>query len=302
MAEDLTISTWTADSPLQLAAIAFMAEQSGLIQSYEADLQHTAPAEAVHEARKAMRRLRTAFKLFTPYWPSGSLRPHRQSFRQTMRHLAWVRDTDVLVHKLEAFMLEGGPGAEEEAGLESLCAYWREERTRAQMALQAHLATPQRQAAQAAFETFLRSNQAITWRPVLTVRQAAPVLLYQRLAGLERHSAQVETATVPQLHKLRIQGKDVRYTLEFLRPAGNAPHINQLLEPLKVILTHLGDLNDAHVHRRLLAEMPSPDAARDLYDAVKAAEEVRLIRSFYSLWQEIATPLWQQQVLQALEG
>lgn len=301
MRDDLPILTWSVDSPLHIAATALMAEQYALIQSYATDLRQTASVEAVHETRKAIRRLRTAFKLFEPYWPAGALSSHQKSFRQTMRRLAHVRDTDVLVQKLAAFLTAGEHSAEVRAGLESLCAYWREESSAARLALQAHLSAPALEVAHERFEQLLRAESTATWPPVLTIGQAAPVLLYQRLAQLMYQGAGVTTASIPQLHKLRIRGKDLRYTLEFLRPAGDPTRINQALEPLKTLLTHLGDLNDAHVHRRLLQTMNNPISARALYDATLAAEEVRLVGAFYPLWEALATATWQQNLLIAVQ-
>jgi CHAD domain-containing protein len=78
-----------------------------------------------------------------------------------------------------------------------------------------------------------------------------------------RHSA-------ADLHRVRLAGKKVRYTLELFRPCYNASAFDARLTALKAVQSSLGDVNDAAAARRLLGGvMPHSPARRALREFLK---------------------------------
>jgi hypothetical protein len=80
------------------------------------------------------------------------------------------------------------------------------------------------------------------------VRDALPVVLFERLAHVRAFADWVEGPDVPltRYHRLRIASKGLRYTLEFFEEVlgeGARP----LIEDVKNLQDHLGDLQDAVV-------------------------------------------------------
>jgi CHAD domain-containing protein len=80
------------------------------------------------------------------------------------------------------------------------------------------------------------------------IRHVVPVVIQQRLAAVRAYEGYLEGPDVPleRLHRLRIAFKSLRYTLEFFREVLH-PDTGQLIEEIKVVQDHLGDLQDAVV-------------------------------------------------------
>jgi CHAD domain-containing protein len=117
-----------------------------------------------------------------------------------------------------------------------------------------------------------------------------------------------ESATLEQLHALRIEFKKLRYAVEFfreiLRQGGQ-----KVIGVLKTMQDHLGDLNDAQVATQLLSDflghmefshMDMPLSERRnpepvvVYLAAKHAERHRLMRTFPEAWAQFNQPEFRQ--------
>jgi CHAD domain-containing protein len=112
-------------------------------------------------------------------------------------------------------------------------------------------------------------------------------------------------AELIRFHELRIHGKALRYTLEFFEtPLGRGAR--PLIETMKALQDHLGDLQDAVVASGLVRDYltlgrwrapgdgsPAPndivvDAGAARYLAARQEEMERLIAGFPELWPSIA--------------
>ncbi len=290
--------SFTGDTHIQTAARVIMAGQQAGLRTYEADLRTQTSVLAGHETRKAIRRLRTAFELFEPYLGRRALKPHRRGLKQYMRFLARSRDIDVFLLNLERFSAEALLSAGQTAALDELRDYWIAQDRQARAAVRAYLATPAYTANLTQFERFL-------YRPSepgagLRVRYVLPVLLYQRLADVYTAGDGLNSASLTRLHQLRIRFKDLRYTLEFFGDVLGAETTDRLLEPIKGMLTNLGDLNDAHVHRQMLKHSSGYAVATMLYDGQISAEMTRLIAASRAVWPTFDNADWQADLQQAL--
>jgi len=112
-----------------------------------------------------------------------------------------------------------------------------------------------------AVSTFVQSPRA-GGLPVLSgeveprphrLRFVVPLLVYERLAAVQAYEGWVTGPDVPleRLHALRIAAKGLRYTLEFFEEVLRA-EARPLIEQIKGLQDHLGDLQDAVVASGLL--------------------------------------------------
>ena len=275
-----------------------MAEQLAVIEMHLPALLAEAEVTAVHETRKAIRRTFTAFKLFRPFFEPGTLEPYRRQFKKMMRYLGQARDAAVFRHKLQIYSEESGQS------LDCLAAYWEEQQAVMDDALCAYMGKP-------GWAQFWQEYGRFTRTPGLhvlpypkpdTPRAAAyhiPVLVYQRLAGVRAYSDWLEDAPLERLHRLRIQGKELRYTLQFFAPL-LGPEIEPVEAALELMQEHLGALQDANIGLRLLGETAGCETAVAAYRAVIEGEIKHLAAAFPVIWDAVNSPVWRQNLAAAI--
>ena len=140
--------------------------------------------------------------------------------------------------------------------------------------------------------------------------------IYERTAGVLAYDEWVTQPGVAlqRFHRLRIACKRLRYTLEFFEEV-LAPQAGDLIDQVKKLQDHLGDLQDAVVASELLrdfltwgtwghakgkrAKMPkepivAPGVA--IYMAEKQAELKRLLDGFPEAWSYLHSPEFKQTV------
>ncbi|MCI0396565.1 MAG: CHAD domain-containing protein [Chloroflexi bacterium] len=263
-------------------------------------LQEGVQAEAVHESRKAIRRLRTALQLFAPFFEVGLLDGYRRKFRKFMRRLGRSRDLEVFLLKLAQFREAGSFSAGERTALAALQETWQEHKAAADEEVQAYLARGKHQALLADFDRFTGSpGEGVLaaqdpYTPV-KVRHLAPAFIYQQLAPVRAYEGRLAGASLTQWHALRVQGKKLRYTLEFFEPVLGLGILHHIAT-MKQMQECLGELNDARVALEFLAQTPEAEAAPAvaLYRAAKEGEISELKEGFLGLWAEFDRPAWRQ--------
>jgi len=264
--------------------------------------------EELHDMRVATRRMRAAFEVFGDYFKKGVLKAHLKGLRATGRALGPVRDLDVFLQKMQLHM--EGRSEEEQAGLAPLQSSWRAQRKAARKKMLGYLDIQTYKDFLQSFSQFLNTPGAgaksLTRDFPLPhkVRDVAPILIYTRLGAVRAFDSVLENATIDQLHALRIEFKRLRYTVEFfqevLGPEGRA-----VVEEIKKVQDHLGDLNDADVACNILGDFlskwekeqlalsiqkranPEPIVA---YLATKYAERHRLVTTFPQVWERFMRP------------
>jgi CHAD domain-containing protein len=258
--------------------------------------------EALHDMRVATRRMRAAFEVFSEAFEPAILKPHLKGLRMTGRALGQVRDLDVFMEKAQHY-LDAQPEADR-SGLDPLLLAWGEQRENARAEMLAHLGGDNYRIFKQEFNLFLQTPGAGAHpipqdQPVPTiVRDVAPALIYTRLAAVRAFDKILQTARIEQLHALRIEFKKLRYTVEFFREV-LGEQAKAVIDDLKKLQDHLGDLNDAEVAtlilrefldnwdarqaERLLDERQNPEAIF-AYLTARHAERYRLIVTFGELW------------------
>ena len=272
----------TADAPFAEAGRHMMAEQLDTIGEYMPALRERADVTAVHETRKAIRRTFTLFKLFTPNFAPGELEPHRQALRQLMHRLGPCRDLAVFRLKLVEYNTAAG------MPLLVLAEYMEERQAAADERLRDYLESSR-------VKKQLRRYRKLVTTPgagvppqtektaSLLVRHVLPTLVFQRLGAVRAWGDILPTATSIQFHQLRIQFKELRYTLTFFDDLLGETS-GQIIELTRRVQDHLGYLNDASVATAMLIDMDCCPEEVAIYGEYQRGELARLTQAFYPLY------------------
>ena len=225
--------------------------------------------EFVHDMRVAIRRARTAYELFGQYFRQRDVKPYFTGLRRLAKLLGRVRDLDVALVNLNAFHQE--TPRSKKADVRKLEELTRDRRTSARAQLMEWLDSPEHASLIAGFMKFTSSegkgvkkslSDSCLPQPI-QVRHSMPVFILERFERVRVYESLIESSadvSADQLHALHIECKYLRYVLEFNRhllgDEGDA-----LIQQLKVIQDHLGDLNDCAVEYRRLGkqEQRGPD-------------------------------------------
>lgn len=258
--------------------------------------------EALHDMRVATRRMRAAFDVFGDYFQKKAIKAHRIGLRDAGRALGKVRDLDVFLEKA-AHYLDSLTEAQR-SGLDSLLFAWRDDREHDRRLMLQHLDSPAYQSFINRFNKFLNTpgEGALLFdeahpRPQ-RVSEVAPMMIYTRLAAVRAYHTLLANASYEQLHALRIDFKYLRYTVEFFREV-LGPEGKAVIDDIKTLQDHLGDLNDADVACNILQGFLENWEERHLYLplnerhssepvvqylANRHAERHRLLVSFPEVW------------------
>jgi CHAD domain-containing protein len=296
------------DDPLAEAGRKVFRFQFAEVLRHEQGTRQGDDIEELHDMRVATRRLRAAFEVFAGAFEPRVLKNHLKGLRLAGRTLGRVRDLDVLREKARSY-LQTLP-EDQRAGLEPLISAWGREREASRDHLVAYLKGPEYGQFKRKFSRFVCRTGAgalpIPADPPTPhrVREIAPTLIYTRLASVRAYDAIIGNATVEQLHALRIEFKKLRYTLEFFREVLGT-EAKPVINELKGLQDHLGDLHDAQVAIQLLSAFlegwdtgqaglplddrlnPTPIVA---YLGYQHAERHRLMVSFRSAWEHFNRP------------
>ncbi|MFC5301059.1 CYTH and CHAD domain-containing protein [Azospira restricta] len=222
--------------------------------------------EFLHQARVAVRRLRSAMRLWRPFLPAdfrALFEPAWQWFGQT---LGEARNRDVFITQTLPSLSAGCPG---HPSLATLAARAERQRRRSRRALRTALAAPLAGRLVLEFSAALHALAEPAATPTLAAFAAARVRrLSRRVARLAAAAGRDPAA----LHRLRIATKHLRYALEFFAPLFRRRRQRRLLAAAAKVQALLGELNDLHVAEALLAECRLPaDAQLAAWFAGRAA-------------------------------
>ncbi len=218
----------------------------------EAGEEGDALAEAIHGARKDLKKARAALRLIRDELGEQTFRRENRALRDAARLLSASRDAEVKLATLDALVEGAGdapPGA---------TALWRDalEADRDRIA---DAEGEQTAAAVAAVEEV--AARAPAWR----IRHAgwklvAPGLDTAYGEGREAFAALGDSPGFDAVHDLRKRGKDLWYQVRLLRDAWE-PVLEATAEEIHDFTDLLGDHHDLAVLAEDLAERPEVDAA-----------------------------------------
>jgi CHAD domain-containing protein len=300
------------DMPMVEAGRLMLRVQLTQILLNESGARRGEDIEFVHDMRVATRRARAALALFNDYFTRKALRPFLEGLHMSGRALGRVRDLDVMLHKLERFRGQFPPAEAQE--LEPLAAHWRQEQVQAHEVLLTWLdGDPYRKFISTLSTFCAQPGAGVRKKPrgrgaerVSTqVRHIMPAAILDRFArvrGYEALLGDAERAPEEMLHRLRIDCKGLRYSLELVRHLLGRDG-EKLIKQLKKLQDHLGDLNDAVVVRDILYDMQAkgqdlPPLRRYLAEQVAMIERLRT--SFPGVWHPFISPPNREVLMRAI--
>ena len=254
--------------------------------------------EFVHQARVAMRRMRSCLRLFRHAVPPSTGEFLAAELKWLGGLLGEVRDLDVFLLNLSHFELGRFPAKEK-----SFFVQWLAEHRQGPLAaLQQSLASPRYKNLEKRLARFL--SQPLPQRPrallaVKQVHETAPQLINAKFhAVLKQGHAVLADPKLKQFHLLRIQMKKLRYACEFMSTAFDGaldPFIDHTVE----IQDCLGDIQDTVFTQNFIdtlfdnwkRKIVSPASVFVLGEMYQLQEEIAVERErrFGKIWEKFAS-------------
>lgn len=199
--------------------------------------------EAVHQMRVALRRLRSALKVFRPILPAALPDPLLDEMRWLLGKLGPARDGDVFLSEILAPVLDDHPG---ERSLALVERHWREVRDRDFAAACQAVGDPRTAILILRLGEWVES---LDWpNGGASAPSFARKVLGKRLKRLKAAAGKsLLDLSAEQRHQVRILGKQLRYGGDFLSSLFPAERSAAYLATLSELQDHLGQLNDIAV-------------------------------------------------------
>jgi len=221
----------------------FQRNEQGLLTSKD--------PEFVHQARVALRRLRSAIKLFSPVLPPKFVAAYGQTWQTLGSALGEARNWDVFLEETLPPFIEAFPNDKDGKCLRKAA---QRKAQSARKSIAGLLATRE-------YPRLLLEFTAA----IYTVGQTLPIPLAkfarQQIARHAHKTRKLAThhseLTPPERHKMRIAFKKLRYALEFFTPLLPQNHIKQHTNSLHQLQSALGLINDHVTAETLLAREAS---------------------------------------------
>ena len=219
------------------------------IATNAAILRASHAAEALHQTRVGLRRLRSALALFRPMLADDQFGPVTAELRWLGKELDDARDLDVF---LEA-ALEPTPAiGADEPGFDALLAALREAHARAYDRALAAIDSARCRLLLLNTLAWIDAGpwcesqalEAVHWR-ARPVKALANEILQDRWRKLTKKGRKLADLSIPERHKLRIAGKKLRYAAGFfasLYPAKAHKHFSKAASDLQDALGALTDI------------------------------------------------------------
>lgn len=261
--------------------------------------------EHVHDMRVAIRKMRSLFRLLEPYYKRRAV----SAYKTELRHVAWtlgaVRDLDVLIEDLQTYRanLKGAKKTELQTTIDELDRHRHVARAELVEVLDSRL---YRRLIKDFSKFLLTTGDGAKPQPKddvmpVQVRHLLPIMLYHRLAAVRAFDAVLAEADAVTLHSLRIEFKQLRYTLTLFQEV-LGPQAAEYVDAIKKLQDCLGHLNDAVIARAylndLLGETLSPVVNE--YIASLEIKEAALKEQLAELWTQFNSRKTQQKLSSAV--
>ncbi|MEO5939318.1 MAG: CHAD domain-containing protein, partial [Candidatus Limnocylindrales bacterium] len=278
----------------------------------EAGTRDGSDPEDLHGMRVATRRQRAAWRVFGEAFRPDRTKKHRGRLREVAARLGAVRDLDVLIEAADGYRADL-PVSEQRA-LEPLLAAWRLHRDDARVLLVRELDSDGYRRWLDDYAEFVR-DEGLAARSVVPtephrVRDTAASRIQAAYEHVRSYEPVLRWADVDTLHELRIHGKWLRYSLEFVREA-LGPESDGLIGRVTALQDHLGLMKDAdvaaHLARSFLVEhagsiSDGESGAIARYLVSREKEVARLHRTVGRSWRGVAGIAFRRALGRALAG
>jgi CHAD domain-containing protein len=242
--------------------------------------------EIVHQARVAIRRLRSVLRTFSPLLEAGWAQERRARLRQLSDELSATRDADIMLQRARKALLKSAYNtmASTDALLSRLIA------SRDDAYARLAEIRGERQHASILREIAALPEQVVVLEPDVQARAVAPMLLanaWRRVRKRVRRAG--KHPSDPDLHRIRMAAKHLRYALEaFATVLGRkALRVARRVEKLQDVL---GREHDAAVLAQLMRSEGLPPEAAIAARGVALHEEkaaCKARRRWRGSWREL---------------
>lgn len=237
-------------------------------------------AEPLHQARVAMRRLRSALSLFKPVVVDQEYERFKRGLRDLSHKLGEARDLDVYIARSTA------SNASENGGLPPLApesaGRVQAERDQTYQRVISALRSKRFRLLMQNFVIWIEAGPWCTWEePKKQVARDQAILdfaayvLDRRWRKLKHGGRHLDRLSPEQRHRLRVDAKKLRYASEFMSSLMGNPKSRKLhkgfIAALESLQARLGDLNDIQTGQEIAARLAPHEALATMgSDAARA--------------------------------
>lgn len=239
------------------AALAFGC--MGQLQQNEHGVLHSRNIEYLHQARVALRRLRSVFSIFSDAIPQDHFTVQLDWLRDLGRLFGEARDWDVFVTN---FLPTASSHIEDKTALAGVIKQTRRLRALARRRVREALESPDYNVQMLFLTQNLHERKWVSLRGIEQREIASPPATLFAAAILSRahhrvikQVKQMDWSSSANLHKLRIRIKKLRYSSELLSPLFKHKESRKFLSKLSSMQDILGTLNDAATAARLAGQI-----------------------------------------------
>ncbi|MNY89770.1 CHAD domain protein [compost metagenome] len=221
-------------------------------------------SEHIHQARVAIRRLRTALKSFAAW--SDAIQPHwKMELTTIFQALGGTRDIDALNEDLLPQLIEAGYPLDHLAPstevITDVCALFQRPKT-----------------TQLWLELILFTEQKLDLPSKTKLKKHALKVIHALHHKIRAHSEHFSQLEDEEKHRIRKQVKQLRYSIEFVASLIDVKALKTYLKKLKAVQESLGHYNDLVVAEALFQQAPEPGAAYSFATGWIAAEKNRMLK------------------------
>ena len=220
-------------------------------------------ANALHQMRVALRRLRAAISLFSVVVGDDRAGAIKTELRWLAQEFGPARDLDTLLVEVIKPLRKQHPN---EPGLVSISNMFARKRLKSyRQAQEAVQSARFRRLVLDTAEWVETGPWSTSEDPVMRARREMPIETYaaeqlsQRRKKIRRRGARIDSLNPEQLHRLRIQVKKARYATEFFygvfHGKKSAKRCKEIKSSLMQLQNCLGKINDIVTHKTLFADI-----------------------------------------------
>lgn len=275
------------------------------VLQHEAGSRSGADIEDVHDMRVAIRKTRSLFRLLKPYFKRSIIKTFNSDLRHLASTLGEVRDLDVLIENIRTYQatLKAAQQADIQQAVDELDKQREVTRYELIEVLDSRLYRRLIKDYSKFLTTAGDGAKAIDKNNVspVQVRHILPILIYERVAAVRAFDSILAEADAPTLHALRIELKQLRYTLSLFNEVLGV-QAAEYVEEVKGLQDCLGHMNDAVVARAYLGDFlkDSNLAALNGYLTSLEEKEIALKGQLTELWTQFNTRKIQQKLSYAI--
>ena len=253
-------------------------------QRNERGLQENSNAEFIHQARVALRRLRSAIKLFSPVLPPEFVNAYGQTWQTLASSLGEARNWDVFLEETLPPVAKIFPEHKEIKRLRNEAGRRARSARRSITRLLACKEYPRLLIEFTAAVYTLGDTLPGSLKPF------AEQQLRQHARRARRLARQHTTLNPLERHRMRISFKKLRYTLEFFSPLMSAKRLAPYLAALSQLQDELGLINDHVTAEALLHDALGKQTTGAIHGWIAGRHDLLLGRLGESLDTWLAQP------------